>query len=276
MDERCIIFLHIPKTAGQTLQTMFNWRYDQEHVLNLNTLDKPLREVDLIPSETRARTRVVFGHVHYGIHAYIPNPCTYMTFLRDPVSRVVSLYRYIRHDTSHPLHDEITRSKLSLEDYVIRNMDPSQLDNGHTRQIAGLQSGEVDEKALARAKKNLSSFLFVGLTERLDESVILLHRKLGWHLPFYVTKNVSSPKTSVEVTDRAIGAIRERNQHDLELYDFASEQFSERVTNAGTFFHVKTTLFKKSNRVPNLLVRRGEGVLRKIANSSLARRVGRT
>ena len=49
----------------------------------------------------------------------------------------------------------------------------------------------LTEGDLAQAKRNLDRFLVVGLTERFDESFILIRRALGWRLPMYERHNVS-------------------------------------------------------------------------------------
>ena len=41
-DDRCLVFLHIPKTAGQTLHFMTLRNYPQHEKIHLNILDKPL------------------------------------------------------------------------------------------------------------------------------------------------------------------------------------------------------------------------------------------
>ena len=60
----------------------------------------------------------------------------------------------------------------------------------------------------------------VGLTERFDESFILLRHAMGWRLPMYMSVNAAGDSESPSVDEDAIAAIRERNRLDLELYDF--------------------------------------------------------
>ena len=184
----------------------------------------------------RADARVVMGHLHYGVHEYIPQECEYITVLREPVARVASLYTYILGHPKHALHADLARSNTPLEDFL--RIDPS-VDNHQTRMVSGRGGGELTSRsaeplgpeALEEAKRNLERFLVVGLTERFDESFILIRRALGWKLPYYLTANVTTrPKPA---TQDALEQIRERNQLDLELYDFANQRLSRSRRRAG-------------------------------------------
>ena len=82
MDQRALIFLHIPKTAGTTLNRIIEWQYNP---LSIFTIDpygirataERLRE---LPEERRRRLRMVRGHCYYGLHKFSPkaqliSPC---------------------------------------------------------------------------------------------------------------------------------------------------------------------------------------------------------
>ena len=147
--------------------------------------------------------------------------------LRDPVARVVSMYGFIRGNPKHWLHDELVRSGMGLREFVETAADPG-VDNEQTRLIAGIGSGELGQPpsplgsdALEQAKRNLRTFLVVGLTERFDDSFILLRRALGWRLPMYMSVNAARSAEGAPVDEGAVAAIRKRNRFDLELYDFA-------------------------------------------------------
>src|SRR5438552_56568 len=92
----CVLFLHIPKTAGKTFRSTLSVNYPRRETIHLDILDRPLdKEMEAIPAEARARARLVWGHMPYGVHAYVPRTCEYVTVLREPVARAVSTYKYI-------------------------------------------------------------------------------------------------------------------------------------------------------------------------------------
>jgi hypothetical protein len=244
-----LVFVHIPKTAGQTLSTFFYRNYPRRQIVHLDILGfpsvlnpRPFDEyMQTIPLETRSGARVIWGHLPYGVHRHIPRPCAYITVLREPIDRVISGYKYIRTNPRHVLHDRIVGENVGLEEYVESGMDSVYAENLQTLQLSGRQFEPLDRDALSQAKRNLEGFLLVGLTERFEETVALLQRTLRLRVPFYVTRNVSPP---LEAHERTLELIRERNQLDLELYDYARELFSRRVRSEGRSFRVQASTYR--------------------------------
>jgi Galactose-3-O-sulfotransferase len=249
---RCIIFLHLPKTAGETLRRTLKWKYGSE-MLYLHTLTEPAESLEQVPLSKRRNARVLTGHLYYGVHEYIPQTCEYITLLREPVARVISFYYYILGRTDHYRHEELVRSGMSLEEFV-RSSPERGIENDQTRMLSGRGAGELEagilgREALDEAKRNLERFLVVGLTERFDESFVMIRRALGWKLPLYLTKNVSTRPKPASAT--AVELIRERNQLDLELYDYARGLFSAAVEQQGESLRHEVAIFRALNQVPN-------------------------
>ena len=118
--------------------------------------------------------------------------------------------------------------EFSLEEGLTRKIYI--YDNFMTRFLWGGESifGELPPDALERAKENLVDFWFFGLSERLDESIILLGRKLGVGLMPYWLRHVNPQRPSLEEsTDELRALIAEHNALDVELYRFARHRFEE-------------------------------------------------
>ena len=157
-ERRCIVFLHVPKTGGKTIAAVLRSRYPEE-ILYLNSEWEPLEKIDEIPLEERRAARVVTGHLHYGVHEHLPQECDYFTMLREPVARVLSIYRFIRGNPKHWFHDELVSSDMSLEEFVAEAGDPG-VDNEQTRLLSGIGAGEmlaVDDAGQLRGKAPRSS-----------------------------------------------------------------------------------------------------------------------
>jgi hypothetical protein len=270
--DRCIVFLHIPKTGGVTLRRTLKWKYSR--ILSEETLTKPRQALARVPLSERAIAQVVTGHLHYGVHEYIPRECDYVTVLREPVARVVSSYNYILGHPKHALHAELVRSSDPLETFL--RIDPS-VDNHQTRMVSGRGGAELTARspeplgpeALEEAKRNLERFLVVGVTERFDETFILLRRALGWRLPYYVTANVADRPKPVSESAREL--IRKRNRLDIELYRFADRLLSTAIAEEGASFPREVAAFRALNRVPNVANRHLSGRARRILQGALPR-----
>jgi hypothetical protein len=137
---------------------------------------------------------------------------------------------------------------MSLSDFVSGDIDPLEVENGQTRQIAGVLEGSPDASSLARAKHNLeTAFCAVGLVDRFDESVVLFRRRLGWKLPLYVRKNIGRSQPESEAADQALDIIRSRNALDAELYEFGRGLFLEQMRREGRSFQLEVSVFKALN-----------------------------
>lgn len=271
-DARTIIFLHIPKTAGATLRTVLERQFRPDEVYSqraradvgrrhVDAIERGTRpetwgiarvtdevrrgEVARLPLERRERLRLVSGHFWFGVHEALPGPSTYVTVLRDPIERVLSLYAY------RVASQGLT---VGVDEYLERGTDV-ELRDGQTRLLSrtpdpiGLD--DSTDEMLSSAKRNLSEhFALVGLTERFDETVALLGERFGWTRLRYVPRNVSADRPRAEeLSDRALRRIRELNARDTELYAFAAELFERRVDASGEALRDRVAQLRRRNRI---------------------------
>jgi Galactose-3-O-sulfotransferase len=276
---RCTVYLHIPKTGGVTLRAALRHKYPAT-TLELHS-PSDLEPLALLPLEERRAASVVTGHLPYGVHRYIPQESDYITILRDPVARVISTYHHVLRHPNHWFHDEVARSGMRLEEFVRASNGPA--DNLQTRLISGRGSGRlvshgsgrpertgVGAEALEEAKRNLDHFLVVGLTERFDESFLLIRRALGWKLPMYATRNAANGYVNPPSAE-AIRLIRQRDRLDVELYEHARGLFSAAVGREGPSLRRELAAFKVLNRIPNAVGPRIPAPLRHPVRAVLSR-----
>jgi galactose-3-O-sulfotransferase len=238
-----VIFIHIPKAAGRTMHSIVARQYDPGEVLSI---EGRLGQAEASSLRRAEEVKAVIGLVYYGFHQYLQGASTYVTMLREPVSRVLSLHRYIATNPNHHLYEHVRH--MSLTDFVSGHIDVEEVENGQTRQIAGVKKGSPDTSSLERAKHNLeTAFAAVGLVDRFDESVVLFKRRLGWKLPLYVPKNVTKVEGVGEASTQALDIIRSRNRLDTELYEFGRGLFGELVRREGRLFHVEVSVFQALN-----------------------------
>jgi hypothetical protein len=265
-SDRLPLFLHIPKTGGTTLKSCIYHQYkadeydksEEGYLVNgiyyypdgFHKEPGAASPTEVIRALERHEIRAVVGHFSFGIHMYVRRPWTYVTLLRNPVDRVISLYYHIRRYKHNPLH-EIVSGGISIEDFVL-HLSCREADNDQTRRISGLEPefGACSISTLDKAKDNLRrSFSVVGVTECFDETMILIKRMLGWaQEPCYVPSLVNKDRPAHAALPRkSIEAILERNELDTKLYEFAKELLYERIAYQGPDFNSEVRRFKALN-----------------------------
>lgn len=137
---RRLVFLHLAKTGGTTLDHHFSQAFAPEEICP--------RKVQLheLPPEQLARYRYFSGHFAHDDLRLIPGPIFTVTVMRHPAERVISNYYFLKRHTpqhlaSHPIPAaEIARQCPDLLSFLRRPELEIRflIENTMARQLAGI------------------------------------------------------------------------------------------------------------------------------------------
>ncbi|HEY8669959.1 MAG TPA: sulfotransferase family 2 domain-containing protein [Terriglobales bacterium] len=228
--EESIIFLHVPKTAGTTLNRLIEWEYDLFEMYSVDPVFFLWSAAHLrkLSKERLRKIRVFKGHMLFGIHKILPQPATYITVLRDPIERTLSAFYFMRSYKLHPLYWKFKRENWTLEDFVRR----LPRENVQCKIVAGaVYEDPCTEEIFEKARHHLREhFSVVGLSERFEETLALLKLRFGWKLKSYTSFNVTRPRPKKhDLPQSTLELITEKNSFDVMFYDYASKLFQEAV-----------------------------------------------
>jgi hypothetical protein len=245
-----VVFLHLSKTGGTTLRRIIQDQYGSAATRTLDDLpvDAALASLGALRPKDAGRVRAVIGHLPFGVQDHLPFPAATITLIRDPLDRVLSHYRYAREDPTAPAHAEVLEGGLDLAGYVRDATNAPFVANGQTRLLGGGlgHRGPPDAAALERAIARVDTDLAVaGVTERFEESVLMMRSAFGWDWPVYRRWKVSAEGPHrEELPGELVAEIYERNALDRALHAHAIARLDARVAALGAPFQRELTLFR--------------------------------
>jgi len=251
-----LIFLHIPKTAGSTFHMILNKRYKSDEIKNLfgSRYSEPeIKNFIETPVESKKNIRLLKGHMPYGMHNYLPQESKYISVIRNPIERVISQYYYIKKNNYNPLHNLVEKDGMSISEFVSSGISVG-MNNGHCRFLNGdldeYKFNQCDDILLDRVKENITTnFIWLGLTERFDESILVLSILLGWESPpYYIRENVSRNRKSRDsISKEDLSIIEKYNSLDMKLYSFANEMLDKQIQEISNFSEIYDA-YKNKNK----------------------------
>jgi len=252
-----IYFVHIHRTGGTTFKAILRNNFGT-HALFINDKSRANEEFNDKEYELLSRFINLFNIKALESHNLrFPPPSSFncnnlmpITFLRNPTERFLSNYFYLQ-QISGKMH----YSQTDFENYVKfikknHNNDVRYF-NGQVFQIA-------NEFNLEKAKSIINKFFFVGLTEKYDESLILLRKKLKEHNIniniCYERKNIGIQKIKkkdyeLEIKKSAIfEEVKLLNELDIKLYNYVKEKISMQLSSFGNKFYDELGEFTLKNK----------------------------
>ncbi len=238
------LVIHIMKTAGTSLRRFLGSKYPGKIYPTEHELDQTKKEylkttpfLQLILSQPNLlkERQFVFGHFPAILTDLMPMPVRTATFLRDPVTRTISMihhqHRYRAKRGVAEVSDlELLRDEKFVAHHIqnyqtkVFSIDDIGVDPNHPR--------AVSRADLDRAVERLERFDFIGLTERIDDSIKLFMSEIG------ETEIAAFPHMNRSPDDEAVDPsvfdiILKLTDLDREFYAHAQTLFQRHLEHAG-------------------------------------------
>jgi len=238
------IFNHIPKTGGMSMYWLIRDLIGPDRLSPHFSLNEDTT-YEVSPKDYE-KYLVIYGHIGVVWNDAIGPNRQWMTMVRDPVDRVLSQYYYWRNSIppSPHLPYVYAAQTLPLEEYL-RSRDQKFLQgnqNVQTWQLADdfrIRYRKVAAAdALEIAKHHLAErCAFVGIFEDYQASVERLCRLFGTPLPASIPlENRTHGRRAVsEISPDVIAVMRELNEMDQALYEFAKNLVRTRFRREARF-----------------------------------------
>lgn len=196
-----LFWIHPPKTAGVSFFPVLEANYGMRQTFRINFghLPEDQQEKQMVLAKTFNGFPVVGGHLPYNMaRPHLKSYTRIITWVRHPVDRVISNYRY-----SHRNWVRDGKPIKTVEDYISREYNQNRL----WQYLNGV---------------DLETLYFVGLVEYYEEDLRELGRMLGWK-QVSVRHDNRSEGAGVVLTDSIRDAILKYNAKDVAIYEKAVE-----------------------------------------------------
>jgi hypothetical protein len=229
-DDHLWMFLHIPKTAGSSFGAELAKARAPYRNIHINYLDKDIparKQMDssiqsFIQELSGKAFRSCSGHFNISQANQIAEsfPSTrLMTFLRNPVKRLISDYRYAR-TPAHPPHLEFIARFPTLEAYV----DAPESQNKMFKLLIAKSNAGISEATEYLDQR----YSFIGVVEMYPMSFNVISRLFGQNeMPSVHKRRTEATQDNiVEVTAPLQRRIQETNWKDAAIYSHVRDRLS--------------------------------------------------
>lgn len=252
------IIMHLAHTGGTTMQQIIERQYRHEDIYYIYTkYDDPVNRLMHMTEPERSRYALVIGHLRYGLHRWIPGQSTYITWVRNPIERILSSYYYNTRKPNLKNHRAYSDGRITWERHLrqhwhsIAQIAPIIGGDDNVLLARVMEDVNLPENAVEQAITHLErDFLLVGLTEQYDEMLLLMRQHLGWQQPiFYVRQNVGMNRPQfADLAPEDKKRIEKAAELEFPLYQYACQRFAKELDRYEGDFEKDLAEFKRLNK----------------------------
>ncbi len=206
-----IVFLHVQRTGGSALQRrVLAKALGRERIFMTRDHNGKLWP-DLTPADLEGMK------AYAGIATFKPRdlgrPCLYISLLRHPLYRIVSLYFYIRSKEGHALRE--LANSLSLEEFYreASQKTPHYFRETQCRRIGGSPDASAALEAIH------THYLAIGFARNMVAFVDALAGIFHWDGVELKQRTADETRYDQLISDGFRNAVLEENKNDLQLYE---------------------------------------------------------
>jgi hypothetical protein len=205
-----LLSLHIPKTAGTSFRNILKEEYGENAVvrLDINSIGETRCNEVLYEKEKTPSAKVLHGHFSYNAiyqRFDLPGEIKIITWVRDPVERVISNYYYLESQLIAILKEE--QRNLSILCKIQRSLlEYARHEINRNRQFKFLEGSECTD------------FAFIGIQEYFEQDLKELRQVLNWQKPPRLIHQNKTPKVRPPLDREILEEIAQLNSLDLALY----------------------------------------------------------
>ncbi|MBO9427792.1 sulfotransferase family 2 domain-containing protein [Labrenzia sp. R4_1] len=232
-NDKGLFFLHIPKTAGQTVHSVLVEQYPEEEFC-------PARTYAEFSKSSDKNYKLYSGHLNWDFVDHLPQKLITFTVLRDPCERLASYYFYNKKQAESAIsnnenvdeHKRVIASTSPDEYFFGQTSEMKRFIYDHyynfytfyfsTRRYDGYrnQSGAPESSIIDMALVNLRQIDCVEDVTNLNRVANFLNKEFGWHVSFDGVKVNVGDMPEYESRWSKLLDLFERDIHRNEIYNF--------------------------------------------------------
>lgn len=239
---RRLAFDHMPKCGGSSFVAYLRKHYPPDQTLAMEggrRNQETLREFDLRTPEQREAIHLTIGHGARDAFAYIHPDTVRVTCFREPVDRIVSLYRYITREPRHHFYARVHEERMDLDDFLA-NIHTPETRNFFVQRLSGLGIEAIDADPAFASRAALEGLArdydIAGSLDRFDAfaaAVARLARLPGGDGGMPRTNAAAEPVVAAALAARTRSRIEDMNRADILFFRELETRVGRRAIDGG-------------------------------------------